>query len=144
MKAFITRSLGLCTHAPLFLLLCFFVLLAPPLHAQNVGIGTTTPAAKLHIVGSADTSQLIIDGNSTQSNSNPLIKLRNSSGSDLMWIHSDLASNTFIGLNTGAVNNGGNFNTFIGSGVGSYNTIGVYNTANGAYSLYLNTSASQN
>jgi hypothetical protein len=32
----------------------------------NVGIGITAPTAKLHIVGSADTQQLIVKGNATQ------------------------------------------------------------------------------
>ena len=110
--------------------------------AQNVGIGTMTPAAKLHIVGSVDTTQLILDANSTQSNTNPLIKLRKSDGSELMWIHSDSPFNTFIGLNTGRVNNqasGGIHNTFIGSNAGYANTTGGQNTALGFNALRLNT-----
>ncbi|CAN5686071.1 hypothetical protein BH10BAC3_BH10BAC3_37570 [soil metagenome] len=55
----------------------------------NVGIGTNTPAAKLHIKGNANTSQLIIDANATQSNTQPLIRLRDASGADLLDIHSD-------------------------------------------------------
>ena len=43
------------------------------LRAQNVGIGITTPLGKLHIKGSVDASQLIIDANATQSNIQPLI-----------------------------------------------------------------------
>jgi hypothetical protein len=69
--------------------------------AQNVGIGNATPQAKLHIKGGANVSQLIVDANSTQINTNPLIKLRKSDGTDLMWIHSDDSTNTFIGQNTG-------------------------------------------
>ena len=86
--------------------------------AQNVGVGILAPMGKLHISGSADIPQLIIDANSTQSNTNPLIKLRKSDGTDLMWIHSDDITNVFMGVSAGRVNNaggGGLHNTFIGS-----------------------------
>ena len=115
--------------------------------AQNVGIGTTTPVAKLHIKGSHDSTQLIIEANATQSNTKPLISLRNSAGTDLLWLHSDNANNTFIGLNAGRVNNasgGGLYNSFFGSGAGYSNTTGTFNTANGAGALYTNTTGLSN
>src|SRR5215203_301612 len=105
--------------------------------AQNVGIGTATPAGRLHVTGSADVPQLVIDANTTQGNANPLLKLRNSGGSDLLWIHSDNPFNTFIGLNAGRVNTGIN-NTFIGSSAGYSNTAGRFNTAIGRAALYTN------
>ena len=123
------------------LLICF-IAISISVSAQNVGIGTATPAGKLHIQGTADATQFIIDANSTQSNTNPFIKLRNSSGTDLMWLHSDNINNTFIGLDAGRVNNaggGGIYNTFIGSGAGYSNTSGYDNTANGYSALYSNT-----
>ncbi|MDP4261871.1 MAG: tail fiber domain-containing protein [Bacteroidota bacterium] len=110
--------------------------------AQNVGIGASVPKARLHIVGIADSTQLIIDANSTQSNSKPLIRLRNSSGVDLMWIHSDDLTNCFVGLNAGQANSaasGANNNTFIGSSAGLSNTLGSNNTAVGARALIHNT-----
>jgi len=109
----------------------------------NVGVNTTTPAGKLHVKGSADASQLIIDANASQSNTNPLLKLRSSNSTDLLWIHSDNPFNTFIGLNSGSVNNatgGGLYNTFIGRDAGNNNTTGYSNTANGSLALKLNTS----
>jgi trimeric autotransporter adhesin len=116
--------------------------------SQNVGIGITAPAAKLHIKGSEDTSQLVIDANSTQSNTRPLIKLRNSSGTELLRIHSDDTSNLFIGRNAGRVDNatisGGTFNTFIGGSAGRSNTTGWYNTANGESALSSNTTGNAN
>ena len=115
--------------------------------SQNVGIGTTTPEGKLHIKGSADTSQLTIDANATQSNTHPLIRLRNSSGTDLLHIHSDDVSNAFIGLNAGKNNNapgGGVGNNFIGSNAGFSNTIGNFNAANGSAALYFNTTGYYN
>src|SRR4026209_645171 len=95
--------------------------------SQNIGINISAPLGKLHVKGDADVSQLIIDANSTQGNLNPLIKLRKSDGTDLMWIHSDHTDNTFIGLNSGRVNNssgGAIYNTFMGSRAGFSNTTG--------------------
>jgi hypothetical protein len=117
------------------------------INAQNVGIGTATPVARLHIKGNADTSQLVIDAHSTQGNTRPLIKLRNSSGNDLLWIHSDNASNTFLGHYAGRINNatgGGIWNTFIGSEAGFSNSTGNANTANGFGALYTNSTGFDN
>ena len=111
----------------------------------DVGIGTASPVGKLHVKGSADKSQLIIDGNSTQTTMNPLIRLRNSSGTDLIWIHSDDTSNTYIGLRTGRSN--GPFarrNTFIGSDAGYSNTTGFNNTATGSAALRNTTTGPNN
>jgi hypothetical protein len=118
-------------------------------HAQNVGIGTISPAGKLHIKGSADTSQLTIDGNATQSNVHPLIRLRNAAGTDILHINSDDISNTFIGGYAGRSNTvisggGAVYNTFIGSFAGYSNKSGGANTANGALALYSNTNGYEN
>jgi trimeric autotransporter adhesin len=103
--------------------------------SQNIGIGTTT-------------SQLVIDAFAAQSNSHPLIKLRNSNGAELLRIHSDGPTNVFIGQFAGGVNNatinGGIFNTFIGSGSGYSNISGYWNTATGRNALYSNTSGFNN
>lgn len=115
-------------------LLMILTLFASLCMAQNVGIGTVSPASKLHIKGAADATQLIIDANSIQNNTNPLIKLRNSSGTDLMWIHSDDVSNSYVGLNAGRVNTGTN-NTFMGSSAGFSNTTGSFNSAMGQNAL---------
>jgi trimeric autotransporter adhesin len=116
--------------------------------SQNTGIGTTTPLAKLHIKGSADTSQLVIDANSVQSNTRPLIKLRNSSGTELLRIHSDDPTNVFIGQFSGRLNNanvnGGIFNTFLGAEAGYSNSSGYWNTASGSKALYSNSSGFNN
>ena len=111
-------------------------------NAGNAGIGINTPAAKLHIKGTANTSQLIIDASATQSNIQPLIRLRDASGVDLLHIHSDNIFNTFIGLNAGRTNTVspgvGVANTFIGSSAGYSNSTGFYNTAIGQAALYSN------
>src|SRR6187402_977268 len=124
------------------ILMGFFFQFANNLGAQNVGINMEVPLGKLHIKGSDDVSQLIIDADTTQGNSNPLLKFRNSDGTDLLWIHSDHPFNTYIGLYTGGLNNGGLNNTFIGSNAGYSNTTAGENTAIGKESLYSNLSGS--
>ncbi len=114
---------------------------------QNVGVGTTTPTAKLHIKGTADVPQLIIDANSPQTNVNPLFKLRKSDGTDLLWLHSDDSTNCFLGLKAGRLNvlgpQGVN-NSFIGSRAGYSNTNGRDNTALGTNAFFSNTKGGQN
>src|SRR6185503_8571030 len=115
--------------------------------AQNIGIGTSSPASMLHIKGSANVTQLIIDANAAQSNTKPLIRLRTSAGGDLLWLHSDDANNIFLGLNTGIANDvsaGAVQNVFVGSNAGSHNTTGNYNIAIGSSSLLTNTTGAAN
>ncbi|CAN5792225.1 hypothetical protein BH10BAC3_BH10BAC3_23620 [soil metagenome] len=130
------------------LILYFLLLVASIASAQNVGIGTPTPNAKLHIKGSEDATQFVIDAGSTQGNTRPLIRLRKSNGTDLMWINSDDTSNVFIGRNVGRLNtatvSGGINNTFIGSNSAYSNTTGSLNSAIGAKSFYFNSTGDAN
>ncbi|MFI5132546.1 MAG: hypothetical protein ACHQFX_21255 [Chitinophagales bacterium] len=114
--------------------------------AQNVGMGTLSPQARLHIKGANNVSQLLIDADTIQSNTNPLIRLRKEDGTDLMWIHADHVSNLFIGLNAGRVNNPatGINNTFLGGDAGFSNTTGYENSAGGKSALYSNVSGADN
>src|ERR1700760_200295 len=90
------------------LFFCFLMAPAAILaNAQNVGVGTTVPVAKLHIKGNQDSSQLVIDANATQSNNHPLLRFRNSSGADLLTIHSDDSTNLYMGLGAGRSSNQG-------------------------------------
>ena len=137
----------LIKHKIFYLLILCYSLQMPVVFSQNVGIGTTTPLGKLHIKGTANISQLIIDAHTTQSNTSPSFKLRSSSGSDLMWIHADTILNTFIGVYAGRVNNapgGGVFNTYTGSHAGYSSSTGNSNSGFGANSLFLNTTGSFN
>ena len=130
----------------------FFIVLAFLFYytgnSQKLGFGTITPNAKLHIRGNANVSQLIIDANDVQHNIHPLIKMRNINEEDLIWIHSDHPTNTFIGLNTGRVNtvsgSAGTGNTFIGTDTGFSNTTGEKNTAGGYQAFYSNTTGNYN
>lgn len=109
----------------------------------NVGINTTTPSGKLHVKGSENVPQLIVDASSDQTNANPLIKLRRSNGLDVLWIHSNDPSNVFIGVEAG-LNNAGTDNTGIGAGALRDNTSGSLNTAIGLHALFFNTTGSDN
>ncbi len=113
-------------------------------NGSNVGINTNSPSGLLHVKGSANATQLIIDAGSGQTNDNPLFKLRNSGGSDLMWIHSNNETNIFIGVGAGETNGGGTANTFIGGYAGSLNSSGANNTGLGFGALNVNTSGSGN
>ena len=64
-------------------------------NSGNVGIGTTSPTAKLHIVGTADQEQLIVRANATQNDN--LTEWQNSSGTVLASIENDGLLNTQAG-----------------------------------------------
>ena len=122
----------------------------------NVGIGTASPGAKLHIKGS------------TTSTADYALKIDDSSVVNLFKIHnsgqieaSDLVGNLFFGtssglLNTTGVNNiavgyqtlaantSGSLNTVIGLQALASNTEGNENTANGWQALFSNITGSGN
>jgi trimeric autotransporter adhesin len=111
-------------------------------NSGNVGVGLSSPVSKMHIKGSQNISQLVIDADIGQTNTQPIIRLRGDAGSDLMWIHTDASVNMFIGVNAGKSNvagSGGINNVFIGKDAGSSNTTGNNNSAIGFGSLSLNT-----
>ena len=112
-------------------------------NGTSVGIGTTSPSGKLHVVGGADTSQLIINANSTQSSSQPLIMLRNSSGSEISRIHASDNTTFFAGYNAGPYNTG-TVNTFVGAQAGHSNTSGSGVTAFGYNALGSTTTTNWN
>jgi len=104
------------------------------LHIQNdgnVGIGTTSPTAKLHVVGNADTEQLIVKAHSTQTDK--IFEIQKSDGTVYAGadnrgiLFSDGGSgttNVIIGYNAGSgvIGTG---NTVIGSNAGDYLTAGA-------------------
>jgi hypothetical protein len=127
------------------ILLTIIILNSLLLRAQNVGIGTSLPIAKLHIKGSQDSSQLVIDANSTQSYNHPLIRLRKSDGTDLLAISADDSSNIFMGVGAGYHNlsTPGLGNVFVGVHAGSAN-IAISNTGIGEEALKHNTTGRAN
>lgn len=130
-----------------FYLLITFIAITGTLAAQNIGIGTPVPVARLHLKASDNSSQLVIDANSTQNNWNPLIRLRDSDDNDLLWLHSDDPTNVFLGKDAGIsndINTGGINNCFIGKGVGYANINGAYNIAVGPVALFNNVNGNYN
>lgn len=111
-------------------------------NGDNVGINTTTPEGKLHIKGSANTSQLIIQADTTQTNLNPILKIEDGHGMGLFSLHTDHPDNIFIGLSAGENNNapgGGQNNVFVGHSAGFSTTSGGGNVGVGSQSLMANT-----
>ena len=85
----------------------------------NVGVGTPTPIATLHVVGT-----MIVPGNNVRTAST--------------------ASNTLLGLGAGEAMTTGINNTVQGLGALNANTTGRDNTVSGAYALGTNTTGSNN
>ena len=117
----------------------------------NVGIGTNAPPAKLTVQGNADVVQLIIQANAEQSNTNPLVQLRQSDGAAISSFHSDHNTNTFLGLDAGRANAvkltgtwEGVRNTFVGASAGDSNTSGNRNCAFVNGTLQSNTTGRDN
>lgn len=107
------------------LLLCIAILPTTSI-AQNVGIGTTSPVGKLHITGTQDTAQLVIQAFSTQSPSKPLVKFLAADGSSLMNINA-FNDNIYLGKNNGFSTSTGYKNILIGKDAGAGITTGYLN-----------------
>lgn len=125
--------------------------------AGNVNVANSTilghPSAmtssRLLVVGGFDVPQVIIQANSTQSNSNPLLKFIKSDGTDLFWIHSDDETNLFVGKNSGLSNVfvagvSGFDNSGFGLEVLGFNTTGSDNSGFGKRALQFNITGNNN
>jgi trimeric autotransporter adhesin len=110
----------------------------------NVGIGTSTPTGKLHVKGGSNTIQLMVDAFSGQNIGVPLVKLRNSTGNDLLWLSSNDSTNVFLGYRAGSASTTGFSNTLVGSESGLSLWLGGSNTAIGRKALYSSTIGSDN
>ncbi len=97
--------------------------------------------------GAADTAQLVVKINASQTASNPAIKVVDSAGDELFRVTSDHSTNLFIGNQAGYSNNaagGATQNTFIGDRAGYSNTTGYNNFAFGPRALFSNTTGNEN
>jgi hypothetical protein len=123
----------------------------------NVGIGTTSPAAKLDVSGDISTTSVYkIDGNKVLSTpgSNTLVGIEagaNTTGTYNTFSGYQAGSsnttgslNTFSGRRAGYSNTEGQSNTFLGGSAGYSNTTGNYNTAVGYWAGRLNSTGSGN
>ena len=123
--------------------------------AGLVGIGTSSPSAKLTVNGDSEINSLTIGrgagnnssntvfgnsafGNNTTGNSNIAV------GFQSLYSNTTGASNTATGFQSLYSNTTGGQNTATGRDALYYNTTGNYNTTTGLQSLYSNTTGSQN
>jgi hypothetical protein len=105
----------------------------------NVGIGTTSPAYKLDVSGSAKTGTLTINTNGQSYTISSYYGV-DTSGQNIFIGGGGLNSNT----NDPGIPEYGSFNTSLGVGALSNNTLGYYNTAVGTSALVFNTEGNSN
>jgi hypothetical protein len=97
---------------------------------KRLGVGTTSPTARLHVQAPGALSTDIA------------FRVRNSADNfDIIRAQGD--GSVFVGLGAGNVNTGAN-NSFFGINAGRFNTTGTQNTANGQNALQNNTTGSFN
>jgi hypothetical protein len=106
-------------------------------NGTNIGLGTTSPADKLHVVGKLRIDAGKIDFRNT--GSSVFIGENAGANDDL-----NNRNSTFVGQDAGLSNISGNANTFFGSNAGRSNTTGSLNTALGTASLDNNTTGGSN
>jgi hypothetical protein len=97
----------------------------------NVGIGTTTPAARLHVVGDGlVTGNLTVSGTMNANLSSDIVNATtqyNVNGSRVLGVGGN-NSNLFVGIGAGAATSGGFNNSFFGRDAGLLNTTGSQNS----------------
>ena len=106
-------------------------------NGTNIGIGTTTPNDKVHVVGNVK-----IDGGKLPFvNTGQSVFVGENAG-----LNDDLSNNqnVFIGWESGKLNSTGNLNVFVGHGSGMVNTTGANNSAFGQFALGNNTTGANN
>jgi hypothetical protein len=109
--------------------------------AGKVGIGTTSPAAKLDVSGDISASVYKIGGSTVLSvpgTSNTFVGL--GAGNS----NTESAANIFLGCGAGYFNTTGSGNTFSGNWAGYFNTTGSFNTFSGIHAGFENTKGYKN
>jgi hypothetical protein len=107
-------------------------------NAGNVGIGTSSPAQKLDVVGSVALSGNLVLPATTSATAGVITLGGN------RFAHSFGTNNTFLGANAGNLTMTGDGNTAIGDSTLNSNTTGRWNTASGFSALNKNTASLYN
>lgn len=107
----------------------------------NVGVGTSSPSAKLDVAGSINTSSQYNLGGSHVLSSAGVGNLF--AGKDAGKVNTGIF-NSFFGVSTGSSNTSGTFNSFFGSTAGGSNTQGSFNSFFGMGSGNGNTTGNSN
>lgn len=112
----------------------------------NVGVGTTTPVAKLDVNGNINTAATYgIGGSSVVNIGSPAdVNLFLGIGAGGNNVAGTGVLNTFSSSGAGAANTTGWANSFFGSNAGNSNTTGIYNTFVGAQAGFLTTTGGRN
>jgi hypothetical protein len=109
---------------------------------DSVGIGTTSPSAKLDVKGDINVDSFYKIGGktvlSTAGSENTFV------GENLGYSSTTGPDNTFVGARAGQLNTTGQRNTFLGSSAGEENTEGSYNTFVGRGAGDDNTTGNEN
>jgi hypothetical protein len=115
------------------------VLVAP--YGGNLGVGTISPTAKLHVSGDAKINDITVGkGSGTNTTGTPNTAV----GYQALISNANGYSSTAVGYLALYSNTTGYYNTATGSQALRFNTTGNQNTANGDQALYSNTTGSAN
>ena len=107
-------------------------------HTGNVGIGTTSPSAKLDVNGDAEINGLTVGLGSGDVSTNTAV------GADALSVNTTGGVNTALGTGALQDNTEGSYNTAVGRSALGDNTTGAGNTASGYRALVKNTTGSNN
>ncbi|MGH7783947.1 MAG: hypothetical protein ACREO5_08945, partial [Candidatus Binatia bacterium] len=117
----------------------------------NVGIGTTAPTTRLHVVGDGlFTGNLTINGmlnapNSTVSATTVVANTQYNIGTDrILSVSGPASTNTIVGILAGNANPAGGDNSFFGNSAGSLNVGGFQNSFFGSSAGFGNTEGGRN
>lgn len=111
---------------------------------SNATKGIVDVQGVLQVTGLADTQQLIVKNNATQSYTKKAIVIQSSAGSELMSFGTDNGSNYMIGLSAGNALTSGTLNVLIGYLSAASVTTGSQNITIGRQSMYYNQTGSYN
>ncbi|WP_264789746.1 autotransporter outer membrane beta-barrel domain-containing protein [Aureispira anguillae] len=100
-----------------------------PINAQNVGIGTATPTAKLHVNQTAGVDGILVDHAGAAGNSLELVPTNTANGSSALWIRNGSAG---AGINNEMLNAASTSSSIISNNAGLGVGLNILQTNTGA------------